>query len=277
MAIIMIISSLMGILSGCSKLFAGGASEFVNSRTRQLDRETDRDKKHFVGVLDNIFKALDNKDKQGLKKLFAVNVIKSNPNLDKQIDDLFLFYKGPYENYEGLVVGTAEEWDYGVKKIRLFNGNGLIVTAGGIKYHLDLRIQSKNDEDKDEEGIINLELATEEAYKSKYFCWHLDTPGIYFQSSPERRIGVLRFNSLNRSYVPIDRKLTIDDFSNFIATSNDFYKLIESIGSPDFKYSNTNENYFELENKQIVVCYADYNNKINCIKVMDEENILYTL
>jgi flagellar motor switch protein FliG len=94
MLAIIIIASLMGILSGCSKLFAGGASEFVNSRTRQLDRETDRDKKHFVEVLDNIFKAMDNKDKEGLKKLFAENVIKENPNFAKQIDDLFFFIKG---------------------------------------------------------------------------------------------------------------------------------------------------------------------------------------
>lgn len=156
-----------------------------NSRLALLDYITSRDDKSYRDMIDKIFTALDNDDKKALKDLFAVNVIKSNPNIDSQIDALFEFYTGPKESDEGLHLGSSGSNNHGVKKISLFNGNGFIVTAAGVKYHVSMYMDSRNDENRDEEGIQLLELALEDAKDYNGFIkWHnpkKDGPGIYTQ------------------------------------------------------------------------------------------------
>lgn len=60
-----------------------------------LDFTTNRDDKVFREMLDKVFVALDNKDKEGLKSLFAVSAIKKNSDIDSQINTFFQVYKGP--------------------------------------------------------------------------------------------------------------------------------------------------------------------------------------
>jgi hypothetical protein len=176
-------------------------------------------------------------------------------------------------------LGNSESNDYGVKKISLFHGNDFFVTLGGIKYYLDLRIQSRNDEDKNDEGIHWLEFATEEAYNSKYFTWY-SSPGIYVQTSPEKRNDIIIVNSEKLDYKAFNRNLTVDDFLTFVSEDDDFNRLIKTIGEPNAVDNYFGNNYFELANKQFVVCsvgkWAD-EGKIKYMYVADEEQELYTL
>lgn len=159
------------IISGCSS----------------FDYSMSRNEEKFREMVDKIFTALDNDDKESLKSLFAINAIESNPDIDIQIDILFQLYTAPKEKDEGLYLSSSESNHYGVKKISLTNGNGFIVTAAGVKYHVSLYMQSRNDEDKNDEGIHMLEFATEDAKDSEGFIKWCDPdevlPGIYIHTS----------------------------------------------------------------------------------------------
>jgi hypothetical protein len=53
-------------------------------------------------MFDDIIYALDNKDKEHLKSLFAPNALTLSPNIDAQIDEIMDFYKGK-SIYDGIV------------------------------------------------------------------------------------------------------------------------------------------------------------------------------
>ena len=278
--------SFMGIFSGCSDIAGKLASRFLGMGMRSSNE------KGYEETRNKVFEALDGKDKEGLKQLFAISVIKENPDLDKQIDDLFLFYKGPKisENRSG--GSSSEKNHYGVKVIEFMEES--IVTTPEAKYYVWIIMQSRNDQNNDDKGIHILEFATEEAYNSKYFMWHtaregvldyrsstwhtekVDVPGIYIQTSPEKRSDVIRVNSRNFKYKAVNRNLTVDDFLSFVSKDDDFSRLIDSIGEPNAVWSNFGFYYFELENKQVVVCNVEYK-KIKYMYVADEEQELYTL
>jgi hypothetical protein len=282
----MIIASLfMGIFSCCSK----SAEDFLLRRFLGL---RDRHEKGYEQTLNKVFEALDNKNKEELKQLFAVSVTKENPNLDKQIDDLLFFYKGPKISEKRSGAASSEKINYGIR-IKEFREDFIITTAE-TKYYVWIVMQSRNDQNNDDEGIHILEFATEEAHNSKYFMWHtarhdvldykelqwyvekVDVPGIYIQTSPEKRSDVIRVNSRNFEYKAVNRNLTVDNFLTFVSRDDDFSRLIDSIGEPNAMWSNFGFYYFEIANKQVVVCNVEAG-KIVYMYVADEEQELYTL
>jgi hypothetical protein len=282
MVVIIIMASLMGILSGCSRLFAGGVSDMVSSRLGRLNRETRSEREIFSETFDDIFTALDNKDKEGLKKLFAASVIKKNPNLDKQIDDLFNYYKGPKESdtlFDNGGPTSFEDNEYGTKRITL--DKTFTVTAGGVTHTVFLYLRARDDFDKDGKGIHILEFATEEAISSKYFMWHyasVDIPGLYIQNSTEKRPDVARIERNNVKYTAYNRNLTVDDFLAFVSNNDDFDRLVKTIGVPNV--ISRNWCWFELANKQFVGCQIgeyERRGKIQVMCVSDEDRELYTL
>jgi hypothetical protein len=270
----------IGTFSGCSKL------------AENLNLFGTRKEKGYEQTRDKVFEVLDSKDKEALKQLFAMSVISENPDLDKQIDDLFLFYNGPKISADRSAAFSSEKKNYGVK-IKEFEER-FVISTPETKYHVSIIMQSRNDQNNDDEGIHILEFATEEAYDSVYFLWHkaredtlhykegswyvekVDVPGIYIQASPERCGDVIRVNSRNFRYKAVNRNLAIDDFLAFISKSDNFDELVDSIGEPNTVWSNYGFYYFELEDKRVVVCNVEYN-KIKYMYVADEEQELYML
>ncbi len=244
------------------------------SRTALLDYTTNRDDKQYREMVDKVFKALDNENKKELKKLFAKSVIKSDPEIDSQINALFEYYKGPKESDEG--VGSTqsnEDIEYGKKKIEL-NGS-FTVQASGVKHNVYLSMQSVNDFDKKEEGIHTLEFATDEAKNSKYFMWHTQE-GVHIQTSSKKRSDVTKVESWMLDYTYVDRHLTADDYVALVKKDNDFEHFTASVGVANCSNSNYDRNYYELGNNLFLVCIVELG-KIEFVKLANEDEIFSTL
>jgi len=127
---------------------------FQNSRTRLLDSMTSREEKSFREMFDALFTAMDNGDKDGIKDLFSTTAVNEIPDLDSRIEGFLNEYKGPME-IESIKYSadySEENVEYGKRQTRLHNSNTVIV-AGGIRYHIGVVLYSKDDINKDNEGI----------------------------------------------------------------------------------------------------------------------------
>jgi hypothetical protein len=241
----------------------------------------------YFEMADIIVSALDEKNKESLKQLFALKVINENTDLDKQIDALFLLYKGPKESINWRITPSSSEHPslsktnkYGQKEIAL--GSGFIITTAQAKYYVYLDIQSRNDFDKNEEGLRTLKFAGEDAFNGKYF-WFQPKDGIYILTSPEKPGDIMRVywggSARNLFYTFIDRTLTEEDFLSAVIKDDDFDNVCNAVGEPNAVINSENFSggyCFELENKLAVVCKVAYS-KIKYMYVSDEEQELYPL
>ena len=274
---------------------------FQNSRTRLLDSITSRDNKIYQEMLDNVYEALDNEDKEGLKKLFAVNAIKENPDLDNQIDAFFQVFEGPVEIEPfNLSAGGSESIQYGKRQVISTNSYDITIMAGGVRYHIYMEIYSPDDFDKDNEGIHRLEFATEEAYNSEHFVFHYTWnagPGLYYQDSAEKRDDLRWIDGHSWSYTYYDRKLTADDIRVVAEKSDDFDRFKAAVGEPNCAWDIYEYYYYELNNGLYAVVKVDHDlrpkdyysngkivelnlfrpNAIVAIYIADEENNLETI
>lgn len=240
------------------------------SRTALLDYTTSRDDKQYREMVDKVFKALDNKNKEELKKLFAESVVKTDPDIDSQINALLEYYKGPKESDEGVGVPQTNEYnEYGKKKIEL-NGS-FIVQASGIKHSVYLSMQSVNGFDNNEVGIHKLEFATDQAKSSKYFMWHTQE-GVHIQTSSQKRSDVTKAESRMLDYTFVDRHYTSDDYVALVKKDNDFKHFTASVGVPNCSNSNYKSYYYELGNNLFLVCIVELG-KIEFVKLANEDEV----
>ncbi len=273
------------ILSGCSRLI-------------RLDFETSRDDKAFQDMLNKVLAAIDSGDKEGLKDLFAVSTIETNPNLDNQIDNFFQVYKGPSKiEHIDLQLYVSESTEYGRRKTELSDGGeDIIITASGVRYYVSMMMYSKDDFNKDNEGIHILEFDTEEAQNSQYFAAYNeedDGPGLYYQDSVEQRDDIRWIEGRSWKYTHYDRKLTAEQLRAVADQNDDFDNFVSVIGKPNCSWTVYAYYYYELDNGLFAVCkvedvindvrpldssgYVNKPNSIVAIYISDEKDNLDTL
>jgi hypothetical protein len=272
----------LGILSSCS-------------RVNMLDFTTSRDDKAFREMLDKVFVALDSKDKEGLKALFAVSSIKKNSNIDSQINTFFQAYKGPLKiEHIDLHLYTGESLEYGKRKTELSGGGkDIIITAGGVRYYVSMMMYSHDDFNKDNEGIHTLEFDTENAYNSQCFaCYYEedDGPGLYYQDSAVKRDDIRWIQGRSWKYKYYDRKLTVDELRSAAEKDDNFNNFVAVIGEPNCSWTVYEYYYYELDNGLFAVCKLDHEvrprdssgyavkpNSIVAIYIADEKDDLETI
>ena len=272
----------LGILSSCS-------------RVNMLDFTTSRDDKAFREMLDKVFIALDNKDKEGLKALFGVSSIKNNSNIDSQINNFFQVYKGPSKiAHIDLQLYTGESIEHGKRKTELSGGGkDITITADGIRYCISMMMYSRDDFNKDNEGIHTLEFDTENAHNSKYYTSYNeedDGPGLYYQDSAEKRDDIRWIQDRSWKYKYYDRKLTTDKLRSAAEKDDDFKNFVTVIGEPNCSWKVYEYYYYELDNGLFAVCKLDHEvrprsssgyavkpNSIVAIYIADEKDDLETI
>ncbi len=273
---------ILGVLPSCS-------------RVNMLDSITNRDDKAFSEMLDKVFVALDNNDKEGLKALFAVSSIKENTNLDDQINAFFKAYKGPLKKeHIKLLLHSSESIERGKRKTELSGGGkDIIITADGIRYYVRMMMCSQDDFNKDNEGIHILEFDTENAYNSQYFVSYKeedDGPGLYYQNSADKRDDIRWIDGRSWKYKYYDRKLTADMLKAAAEKNDDFNNFISVIGEPNCSWTVFEYYYYELDNGMFAVCKLDHDvrprdssghavkpNSIVAIYIADEKDDIKTV
>lgn len=248
-----------GVLSSCSRL-------------NMLDFTTNSEKKTFQEMLDKVLAALDSGDKEGLKALFAVSAIEKNPNLDSQIDTFFQVYKSPSEiEHIDLQLYAGESIEYGKRKTELSGGGkDIIIIAGGVRYYVTMMMYSRDDFNKDNEGIHTLEFDTEDAQNSQYFASYNeedDGPGLYYQDSAEKRDDIRWIQGRSWKYTHYDRKLTADQLRAVAEKNDDFDNFVSVIGKPNCSWTVYAYYYYELENGLFAVCKVE--DTINDVRPRD--------
>jgi len=244
-----IIVIILGSFSGCS-------------RAGLLSITTNRDDKAFQKMLDAVFAALDNGDKDGLRNLFAVSASEANPGLDSQIEAFLNVYSGPVEveNIQ-LLLYAGESTDHGKRRTELSDGGkDIVIVAGGVRYYIRMMMYSRDDFNNDNEGIHTLEFATEDAYKSRYFVYHNegdDGPGFYYQDSAEKRSDIRWIEGRPWKYTPFDRKLTAENLRAVVEKNDDFKNFVAVVGEPNCSWTVYEYYYYELENGLFAVCKVD--------------------
>ena len=128
----------------------------------------------------NLIKALDNNDKNSLKKLFAPNAIAADEDFEQTLDELFEYYDGSVVSYDDYVQPAVYESseDGNIQKIHEFSHD---VVTDVRTYRICVRQCVYDIDESDNEGISCLYIIKAEDDESdyKYRGDRLYTPGIH--------------------------------------------------------------------------------------------------
>lgn len=205
------------LASGCSMPPEG---EYV-SREEELLQQ----------AVDDFFQAVDARDAERIKEMFASNVREESSDLDEMLERLFAFYPGPTDNCElnGEPSGDYTT-DYGVRTKTIHNW--FAVVSGDINYYCRITYTYRDDVDKDNVGIRQVTLISEKVMCSEDFKWPEedgiqvieDAPGDYMT----RRIG---YNPV--IYTPVDRTVTKEEILEFLDENDDYDDFVDYFGEPN--------------------------------------------
>ncbi|MDR0491238.1 MAG: DUF5104 domain-containing protein [Oscillospiraceae bacterium] len=231
----------------------------MGSRLAMLNAESNRDEKALSDALDILFAAMDGGDKEGIKSVFAKAVIKENPEIDDEIDAFLQAYNGPMEiKIKTLSGGGTGRNEYGKKQWTMnAGGRDLIVSAGGVRYYIYVKICTIDDFDKDNEGVQTLTIATKDAYgREDFMPYGNRPPGFYYYDSPEKREDISWIEFDYYEYEHYDRALSADDLLVAAEKNDSWDAFVAAVGEangsmsslPDYQY------YYELDNGLFAVC-----------------------
>lgn len=118
--------------------------------------------------LNQIIKALEKKDKNGLKKLFSPNALKKAKDIDAGIDYLMSFYKGKLLKKDDGTHEGSDSNDYGVRTSEL--KCMYEVTTDADKYLVFFIDQIEDTGRPDKVGLYMLQII-KQSDREKYFDW----------------------------------------------------------------------------------------------------------
>lgn len=205
------------------------------------------EEKIYNQTVDDFFQALDARDKEALKELFAPSVRKKDKTLDENIDKLLECYSGPTDICKrdgGMVAGSYSN-DHGKGSAEV--DSGFPVVSNGKYYWCYFTLMYKNDWDKDEIGIKEVRLATIEyecearyAYDAESRAGMMDKGG---DDSDESALLVLTECSVDyearfvggypKKFMPIDRELSQAQVEEFFQTSYSYSEFVKEFGQPN--------------------------------------------
>ena len=154
------------------------------SRGERLAYAWKSDQEQSDEIMENIVRALEEKDSSALLKQFSKRTQKEKKDLEKQIEGLMGYYQGERKEFKG-DAATSEETEYGRLVEKSFLGNYTLMTDQKT-YRVCYKFQLA-DENKDEVGLSALEFVTEETYQKAveaqgYYSWKFQgkLKGVYW-------------------------------------------------------------------------------------------------
>lgn len=149
------------------------------SRGERLAYAWKSDQEQSDEIMENIVRALEEKDSAALLKQFSKRTQKEEKDLEKQIEGLMEYYQGERKEFKG-DAATSEETEYGRLVEKSFLGNYTLMTDQKT-YRVCYKFQLA-DENKDEVGLSALEFVTEETYQKEveaqgYYPWRFQEEG----------------------------------------------------------------------------------------------------
>mgnify|MGYP001775785688 CR=1 FL=1 len=129
--------------------------------------------------MENIVKALEDKDSSALLRQFSKRTQKEQEDLEQQIEELMECYQGERKEFKGLAA-TNEHNNRGKLIEKSFLGNYKLTTDQKT-YRVCYKFQL-SDENKENVGLTALEFVTEETYQKGveaqgYYPWRFQEGG----------------------------------------------------------------------------------------------------
>ena len=153
------------------------------SRGERLAYAWKSDQEQSDEIMENIVRALEEKDSAALLKQFSKRTQKEEKDLEKQIEGLMEYYQGERKEFKG-DAATSEETEYGRLVEKSFLGNYKLMTDQKT-YRVCYKFQLA-DENKENVGLTVLEFVTEETYQKEveaqgYYSWKFqgELEGVY--------------------------------------------------------------------------------------------------
>ena len=148
--------------------------KMINSRLSELNESTKiKDKRSR-----EVFEALKNKDKEGLKKLFSVSALKEADNIDESIDYVMNLLDGEIISVDGGEGPSSESSDGGAYVAE--DTYEYTITTDKGKYLVFLLYISADTFNRENEGLYMLQVINEENMDTEYDCGQvIRCPGIY--------------------------------------------------------------------------------------------------
>ena len=153
------------------------------SRGERLAYAWKSDQEQSDEIMENIVRALEEKDSAALLKQFSKRTQKEEKDLEKQIEGLMEYYQGERKEFKG-DAATSEHNNRGKLIEKSFWGNYTLITDK-MTYYVSYKFQL-SDENKDEVGLSALEFVTEETYQKGveaqgYYSWKFqgELEGVY--------------------------------------------------------------------------------------------------
>ncbi len=149
------------------------------SRGERLAYAWKSDQEQSDEIMENIVRALEEKDSAALLKQFSKRTQKEEKDLEKQIEGLMEYYQGERKEFKG-DAATSEHNNRGELIEKSFWGNYTLITDK-MTYYVSYKFQLA-DENKDEVGMSALEFVTEETYQKEveaqgYYPWRFQEEG----------------------------------------------------------------------------------------------------
>ena len=128
------------------------------SREQRLSDETAYEDAQMKAMSKKVVKCINEKDKEGLKKLFSKSAQKDIEGLDGKIDEMLEAFKGKtIVSTKGESAGSSRAYDYGKETITIY-GDYTIKFSAGEKCTLFISFCDKNEENPEDKGVFQIEL-----------------------------------------------------------------------------------------------------------------------
>ena len=128
------------------------------SRTEEMADQEIYTEKQMNKMKNKVIKCINEKDKEGLKKLFSKDAQKHIEDLDGKLDQLIGDFNGnKIESAKGL--SPAFEGSVDAQPLHIYGEYRLTINSKE-KYRIYISFCDKNDEEPDKEGVFQIELRT---------------------------------------------------------------------------------------------------------------------
>ena len=134
--------------------------EGCKSREQRLSEETAYEDAQMNAMNKKIVKCINEKDKEGLKKLFSKDVQNHIEDLDGKIDEMLKAFKGEsIVSVKSEPVDSSRTNDYGKESISIYGEQAFKLKDGKI-YAVWIDFCDKDDNNKDNVGLYMIEVCT---------------------------------------------------------------------------------------------------------------------
>ncbi|MBD5543364.1 MAG: DUF5104 domain-containing protein [Lachnospiraceae bacterium] len=197
-------------------------------------------------TVDEFFQALDARDKEAIKDMFAPAVRKKDKTFDDSVDKLLECYSGPTDICKR--DGSMAHGSYSMGEISTSEvDSGFPVVSNGKYYWCDFTLMYANNQDKDEIGIKKVRLVSVEYECEAMYAYAAESrAGMMDKGGDDRDESALQvftecdvdyevrfIGGYPEKFTPVDRELSLAQVEKFFETSHSYSEFVEEFGEPN--------------------------------------------